>query len=132
MLDGRSRRAIDFLDLIDDLNIKTLRRDLEGLASVPELQISAQLYRGVTYWRMDAKLVPDPITRVKEKYCAKCDEIKPIEEFNKQRGTVDGYKSACSVCTSRMKREWSRENRKHINAYRRRKRKSANRRGVKV
>jgi hypothetical protein len=69
---------------------------------------------------MHAKLVPDPTTRLKKKICNVCGEEKQIEKFHRERGKVDGRKNACAECTNRAKTEWARKNKKHINAYRRR------------
>lgn len=40
------------------------------------------------------------------KWCSGCDEVKPLDEFNRQRGTRDGRRSRCKACVSAWGAEW--------------------------
>ena len=39
------------------------------------------------------------------KKCRKCGEIKPIENFSKSKGYLDGFKSACKKCEYEIAKE---------------------------
>ena len=40
------------------------------------------------------------------KKCNRCGEIKPIENFNKNKTTRDGYQGYCRICTAKYHREY--------------------------
>lgn len=50
------------------------------------------------------------------KWCSGCDEVKPLDEFNRQRGTRDGRRSRCKACVSAWGAEW--RARPEVKAYR--------------
>jgi hypothetical protein len=45
-----------------------------------------------------------------EKQCTKCNQTKPIAEFNKQAKTKDGYQTYCRPCQSEISKDWYKEN----------------------
>src|SRR5678809_977165 len=75
LLDGRPKRLEDFRDIQGDLHKKTLLRDLEGLCSVPELQVVAYEYDHQTWYRMDARLTPTKKDQ-RPKPCNKCLKMR--------------------------------------------------------
>lgn len=40
-----------------------------------------------------------------EKKCSKCQEVKPFEDFGKNRTRRDGYQSACTACSNEYYRQ---------------------------
>lgn len=42
------------------------------------------------------------------KKCNRCGEIKPIEDFNKNKATRDGYQGCCRICTAKYHQEYRR------------------------
>lgn len=123
MMDGRGRRLMDFLDLAEGLHVKTLRRDLDGLSTVPELQIVTYDRDGHTWYRMDGKLKHTPEGR-KHKPCNTCHKDLDIEEFARNRSSPDGRAWKCIKCTEAYNKDWYAKNKKTINAALRRKRKN--------
>jgi hypothetical protein len=68
------------------------------------------------------------------KRCKKCGEIKPIDDFYRATGMVDGHRSECKSCHRVKQRlwyqanrehaiaevkRWQQENKEHLNQYRR-------------
>lgn len=45
-----------------------------------------------------------------EKLCRKCDTVKPIEQFRKDRSKKTGYGSYCKPCSSETAKAWQRRN----------------------
>lgn len=54
---------------------------------------------------------------ITEKRCKKCTRIKPIEEFYKSIGCLDGHKGKCKVCCDKEVSEHRKANRPEYNAY---------------
>lgn len=50
-----------------------------------------------------------------KKKCVSCKSTKPIEEYNKDRGSSDGYKTYCRECASEQNRRYRERYRKKIN-----------------
>lgn len=40
------------------------------------------------------------------KPCSRCKEVKPVEQFHKDKYLSSGYKSHCGVCCSKDFKEW--------------------------
>ena len=40
------------------------------------------------------------------KICTKCDEVKPLDEFHKDKRAKDGYRGDCKVCKNAQTRQW--------------------------
>lgn len=57
------------------------------------------------------------------KFCAKCDEHKPLDEFSFSSSSKDGRQSSCKVCTSKYMREYWKRNGDVQNSKKRRYRK---------
>jgi hypothetical protein len=49
------------------------------------------------------------------KTCKKCNEEKPLDEFYNQKGTKDGKRPRCKVCTDAYTAEYNKKNRERIN-----------------
>lgn len=45
-----------------------------------------------------------------QKKCSKCGEVKPLDEFCKDRWNKDGRKSNCRECAKAMTRKWRKAN----------------------
>lgn len=45
------------------------------------------------------------------KKCFDCDQVKPLEEFYKDKGTKDGRQNQCKACHAEYKRQWHEANR---------------------
>jgi hypothetical protein len=45
-----------------------------------------------------------------EKQCKKCNEIKPLSEFNKQSKSKDGLQVYCRSCQSEIGKDWAKQN----------------------
>lgn len=45
-----------------------------------------------------------------QKYCAKCDTQKPLEEFGKNRAKKDGLATSCKECRNGYAKGWYAEN----------------------
>jgi hypothetical protein len=58
------------------------------------------------------------------KECSKCGKVKPLEGFNKDRSTKDGYESACKGCERERGRRYREANREAIRERKRRYRKA--------
>lgn len=43
-----------------------------------------------------------PITQDGEKWCYACKQVKPIDEYHKNKRAKDGHKSECKECNSRL------------------------------
>jgi len=71
---------------------------------------------------------------MKEHQCTKCGEIKPLttEYFYQRKDTVFGYRKSCKVCDNIQRnkykrtpsnneytRQWIKDNKNHVNEYRR-------------
>lgn len=62
------------------------------------------------------------------KKCARCGELKPLEEFHKSRFGNGGRQAYCKACQAKCMRQWRRDNpdqcrehqRKHIATHRKR------------
>lgn len=66
-----------------------------------------------------------------KKWCSGCEETKPIKQFNKKKGSQDGYAYQCKICTRARNKAWkeSDKGRKTIRQYKQtEKSKSADRR----
>jgi len=72
-----------------------------------------------------------------EKQCRHCRELKPLEEFHRDRSVKDGRRPECKVCTAAKRREryrkdpaaeiarvkeWQQANSARVNAYWRKRR----------
>jgi len=53
------------------------------------------------------------------KKCLKCKEIKPLEDFHKNKGKKDNINNECKVCKNKYASEYRKKNKDKINAYRR-------------
>lgn len=51
----------------------------------------------------------------KVKFCSKCENTKPVQEFNKLLRSPDGLQSYCRDCQGRMQKKWYQRN-KHLEA----------------
>ena len=40
------------------------------------------------------------------KKCRKCEEVKPLNEFYRDRNLKDGHKNSCKLCESKRQRKW--------------------------
>lgn len=45
--------------------------------------------------------------------CTLCSEIKPLEEFNKNKSTSSGYNTVCRVCSNVRSKQYYHENKEH-------------------
>lgn len=50
----------------------------------------------------------------KEKACAKCGVIKPLDDFYKKKDHKDGRESACKRCSSAQDKAWYEANHEHV------------------
>ena len=55
------------------------------------------------------------MTRPATKYCAKCDDDKPLTAFSKQSRAKDGKATYCKTCYGKMTKRWARANRARRN-----------------
>src|SRR5215213_1302910 len=56
-----------------------------------------------------------PLTYVQRmKRCIVCGTTKPLDEFYKATGTVDGHRGDCKVCNLAQKKQWYAENRDDV------------------
>ncbi len=53
------------------------------------------------------------------KKCSKCGEVKPLEEFNKQKRNPDGLNYDCKICLRASKKLWREANPDKVMASRR-------------
>ena len=44
------------------------------------------------------------------KQCTKCKEVKPLEEFNKDKSKKDGLRYNCKSCTNSISKKWYKNN----------------------
>lgn len=44
------------------------------------------------------------------KQCTKCKEVKPLEEFNKDKSRKDGLRYNCKSCTNAISKKWYKNN----------------------
>lgn len=65
--------------------------------------------KGQIYHKKLASRVSKDIPRVKAKRCPKCGETKPVAEFYKSVGKVDGCKSVCKDCESKRAATYKRK-----------------------
>lgn len=54
-----------------------------------------------------------------DKYCKRCQSIKPKDAFYKDRHTVNGYKSWCMECSNKNSQRWRVDKKDDYNAYQR-------------
>jgi len=47
---------------------------------------------------------------MKKKKCTTCGKIKPINEFIKHKGCIDGYAGTCRMCANTYSTNWKRKN----------------------
>ena len=45
-----------------------------------------------------------------EKICSKCGVMKPLDEFHKHKGNLDGHTDICKVDACARTRQWSKDN----------------------
>ena len=102
LLDGRSHTMRAFSDF--HLNKKTLYRILKELENCEELKVSYRNQDGINLWRSDYKLKNIP-ANYKIKRCGLCTKDKDIEEFNKNRHTIDGHSNYCRECASKVNKD---------------------------
>lgn len=57
------------------------------------------------------------------KPCKKCNKIKPLSEFFKDKGLADGHANICKECKQASTYEWRKKNKDKYNAYMRQKNK---------
>jgi hypothetical protein len=50
------------------------------------------------------------------KKCSECGEIKLLSDFNKRKGSKDGFRSDCRSCRKKKNKEYYRKNSKKISA----------------
>ena len=48
--------------------------------------------------------------KLTEKYCFKCEDMYPIDCFNKHKGTKDGYQTQCRECIKEQRQKWASNN----------------------
>lgn len=56
----------------------------------------------------------DPTLR--EKYCSRCKETKPVGEFDRQRRSRDGLQPRCRACMKEVNRAWYERNKEKMSA----------------
>ena len=118
LLDGRSRSARDFEDLKieEGISRKTLRRDLEALARVPEAQILIYFRNNSVFYRIDAKFT---YKGPKSRRCRACKKLKDISEYYASRNNIDGLNNTCIECHKKAVYSYQSKNRRELNKYRR-------------
>lgn len=60
------------------------------------------------------------------KRCARCDTVKPVDDFSRDRSRPCGRKGHCKKCSHEQHTKWRLENREHYNAKQRENRASRN------
>ena len=45
-----------------------------------------------------------------KKECSKCNNIKPLDEFHKNKGSKDGYRSKCKLCVKEYTKDYNNKN----------------------
>jgi len=55
-----------------------------------------------------------PQLRTSSKRCPKCDEVKPFEEFNKNRSSTDGLQAYCRPCQQQESKKYFNEKPEHV------------------
>lgn len=46
------------------------------------------------------------------RYCSKCKETKPIQDFHRNKYSPDGYElKICKLCANKVSRDWAKDNR---------------------
>lgn len=58
--------------------------------------------------------------KLENKKCTKCGEIKPLNEFYRNKASKDGYRSDCKDCCAARKKKWKENNRDKVLAEKRR------------
>lgn len=53
------------------------------------------------------------------KTCSKCQESKPLDGFNRDKGKRDGRRGVCRECQAANSRAWADRNRDHLREYNR-------------
>ena len=56
---------------------------------------------------------------INTKYCPRCDEVKDISEFYKDKDATNGYRSHCKICMRASRKKYQQENPEKINKYQR-------------
>jgi hypothetical protein len=49
-----------------------------------------------------------------KKECSKCNNIKPLEEFHKDKRSKDGYRSKCKICVKEYTKKYNIKNKENI------------------
>lgn len=55
------------------------------------------------------------LKQVIEKFCNSCNETKSIDNFYKDAGMADGYRTNCKPCKNKTALKWRSENRNRVN-----------------
>uniref|UniRef100_A0A6M3KJ20 Uncharacterized protein n=1 Tax=viral metagenome TaxID=1070528 RepID=A0A6M3KJ20_9ZZZZ len=53
-----------------------------------------------------------------DKTCTRCGEVKPFEQFHRNKGAKDGRCSRCALCDKEYSRQWNVDHWKERKAYR--------------
>ena len=54
---------------------------------------------------------------MKKKKCSRCNKIKGLDDFNKRKSSIDGYRSECKICHRKIGLEYYYNNREKRKAY---------------
>jgi len=77
--------------------------DIEAAKRLYHAKIEAQKISNID---RDAKNKTKP----SKKTCIRCEKEKPVSEFNKNRGCIDGYESTCKTCRDILKKKRENKN----------------------
>lgn len=73
------------------LEARIKRRQIE--LGIPSLDVNAP-----THVLISTEQKESPESRLNEKRCAKCKDVKPLTEFSKRKHTKDGLEFRCKTC----------------------------------
>ncbi len=114
LLGGRSHPIMSFeeIRLRHGVHVKTIKRDLMILESVPGYRVYSFNNQGNTYWKCDLVLTA---AKPKLKQCAKCRQFKSTEDdFGSNRHLYDGLNRYCRPCAIEFRKSWVRRNYKRV------------------
>ncbi|MEK6878921.1 MAG: hypothetical protein AABY22_04900 [Nanoarchaeota archaeon] len=99
-----------------EVGIKTIKRDIEALISVPLYKISIKVYEGEKYYRSDAEFKSNRL-KLLHRICKVCDIKKDIKDFYKDRNNVDGFQNICKRCRRQYDIDWRKKNKLYLRKY---------------